>query len=197
VVANHLVRDRRAIQFEHIQLFINDVQEEYHLDNLPIEFGNLDPPKESEIHEKDRLFIEQLKLIAVSHPRVRKAITDYFRAFNQRTKWVEDGNLDLTQLSCYDDRLKDEWERLFLEVLEELGDSNADEENVGAGRKIYNELQRRTDLNIRDRCTEAYVMRGSFHLLSNQLQIGWHPQFRELLKGSFTKALEGISARMD
>lgn len=187
----------RELPYSLVQSYINDVQEEYHLDNLPIHFEDLKPPANSEIKPAERIFIEQLKLISISNPRIDKAISDYFRAFNQRTRWIEDGNLDLRHLEKYESTLKDEWERLFLETTEDLGDAPEAEDLVKGGKKIFNELQKRTDLNIRAKCTEAYVMRGTFHILANKLDIGWHPDFREQLMKLLFKAKEESSETMD
>lgn len=192
-----LKEEKREITFTNLQSYINDVQEEYHLDNLPIHFSDLTPPKKSDIKESDRIFIEQLKLISISNPRIDKAISDYFKAFNQRTKWVEDGNLDLRHIEEYEKTLKDEWERLFLEVKEDLGDLPQHEDSLKGGKRVFNDLQKRTDLNIKEKCTEAYVMRGTFHILANKLDIGWHPDFRERLKELFSELKEKLSESMD
>lgn len=197
VVVKHLLKKKHFISFSELQLTINDIQEEYQQDNLPIEFLKLKPPEEEDIEQKDQVFIKQLRVIAVGNPRIKKAIADYFRAFNQRTRWVEDGNLDPDSLDRYDDLLKDEWERAFHEMSENLRSSNSSCKKQQAGRDLYNELQRRSDLDIRERCTKAFVMRGSFHLLANQLEIGWHPDFNNLLKASFDQALEVVSEELE
>ena len=38
------------------------------------------------------------------------------------------------------------------------------------------------DIRIRPKCQEAFIMRGSYHILANQLKIGWHVDFFERLK---------------
>ena len=38
------------------------------------------------------------------------------------------------------------------------------------------------DIRIRPKCQEAFVMRGSYHMLANQLKVGWHIDFYDRLK---------------
>lgn len=38
------------------------------------------------------------------------------------------------------------------------------------------------DIRIRPKCQEAFVMRGSYHILANQLRVGWHKDFYERLR---------------
>ena len=47
-----------------------------------------------------------------------QAIVNYFRAYEQRTKWATDGLLEPGELSRYDRRLFEEWEehQSFLEL---------------------------------------------------------------------------------
>ncbi len=37
------------------------------------------------------------------------------------------------------------------------------------------------DIRIRPKCQEAFIMRGSYHILANQLKISWHVIFLSVL----------------
>lgn len=155
---------------------INDVQEQYHADNLPIEFLDAVAPDEQKLGAKERAFIEQLRLVLVGEPRIRKAINDYYRAFQQRSKWVREDLLLVGELETYEQRLLDEWERRFESMKENLGGGAEESTLQTEGRALFNAVEK-LELNIRPRCNEPYVMRGSFQMLANQLRVGWHANF--------------------
>jgi len=173
----HLSSDSRPpILYRELLDQINDIQEEFHADNLPIDFLDAIAPDENKLGQKEKAFIEQLRLVMVSEPLIRKAINDYYRAFQQRSKWVREDLLLVGELEGYEKRLVDEWERLFESMKEDSVDG-ADELSLKReGRALFNTIQK-LNLNIRPRCDEPYVMRGSFHILANQLRVGWHANF--------------------
>ncbi len=182
----HLSADSAApILYRELLDRINDLQEQYHADNLPIEFLPVEfmdaiAPDEQKLGAKERLFIEQLRLVTVGAPRIRKAINDYYRAFQQRSKWVREDLLLVGELETYERRLVDEWERLFERMKENLGDHAEETTLQHEGRALFDAVED-LELNIRPRCNEPYVMRGSFHMLANQLRVGWHADFIQRL----------------
>ena len=77
-----------------------------------------------------------------------------------------------------------EWEYSFAEMqefLEDYGDTITEKVKVSNGNDLFKFVQGK-DLRIRDKCSEPFVMRGSYHILSNQLKVGWHTDFFERLK---------------
>lgn len=177
-VVKHLAgNSARPILFRELQTRINDIQQEYFEDNLPIEFLKAIAPDESRLSEEQRVFIHQLRLIAVSEPRLKRAINDYYRAFEQRSKWVRDDLLCGEELEAYEDRLIEEWGRLHEIMKEDMPDGVTEERLRAEGRALYNVFDTEKEIHIRPRCTEPYVMRGSYHMLANQLRVGWHAEF--------------------
>jgi len=181
-IIQHLSTDSSTpILYRELLDQINDIQEQYHADSLPIDFLDAIAPDENKLKQNERAFIEQLRLVLVGEPRVRKAINDYYRAFQQRSKWVREDLLLVGELDGYEKRLVDEWERLFEIMKEDLPQNNDEETRQREGRSLFNAIQR-LNINIRPRCDEPYVMRGSFHMLANQLRVGWHADFLNRLK---------------
>lgn len=170
---------------------IADFAEQYHKDDLPIHFESLTPPEESEIRSSESVFIEQLRLVEVGTDRVKHAIADYYKAFYQRSKWVREGNLLVGDLEKYENKLISEWSRLFETMKEDIEETTTPAQLVTAGRKLYNKIEQQVQIPIRPKCTEPYVMRGTYHSLSNKGRVGWHPDFESRLKNLFEKALEG------
>ncbi|MBF4693975.1 ABC-three component system protein [Fusibacter ferrireducens] len=169
-----------------LQQQIFDIGSEYKADSLPIDIDiYYEPTAEdlSALPEQDRIFIEQLKLISVSNDRLKLCIRDYYNAYMQRSRWVRESLLYLDDLSKYENLLVDEWKRLFLimkEDLEDYGDSITETDKTRAGRQLLKTVE---DLNkpIRPQVNQAFIMRGTYHALSNKLKVGWNLDFYERL----------------
>ncbi len=168
------------------------IADEYKSDNLPITFRGKMPDAEIDIENDARLFVRQLREIGISSARIRNAILDYYRAYEQRSAWTRQNLLISTELEEYEDRLEDEWSRYRDVVFETLDQDSAESVMREAGQKLYQwadlESGNISALRIRERVTEPYVVRGGFHILANMTplpRIYWHPLFlkriRELL----------------
>ena len=104
------------INQKQIRSLIASIRDEYTDDNLPINIPFLDEIDIDNLPEKDRIFYEQLKIICLSNNRIRIAISDYYRAFAQRANWVREDLLYINELDKYEERLIDEWRRMFFEM---------------------------------------------------------------------------------
>ncbi len=158
--------------------------EEYKSDNLPITFRGKVPPGEIDADNDPRLFVVQLREIGIASNRIRNAILDYYRAFEQRSSWARESLLVSGEMEEYEDRLVDEWSRYRDVVFEELDEESADAVLLEAGKALYRwvdlESGDSSALRIRERVTEPYVVRGGFHILANTRPIPrvyWHPRF--------------------
>ena len=83
----------------------------------------------------------------------------------------------------YEERLIDEWEHAFAAMEDNLAEYSGvtEEEKITEGRRLFSEIEKK-DIRIRPKCQEAFVMRGSYHMLANQLKVGWHIDFYDRLK---------------
>lgn len=158
--------------------------EEYKSDNLPITFRGRVPEGEIDADNDPRLFVVQLREIGIASNRIRNAILDYYRAFEQRSSWARESLLISGEMEEYEDRLVDEWSRYRDVVFEELDEESADAVLLDAGKALYRwvdlESGNSSTLRIRERVTEPYVVRGGFHILANSRprpRVYWHPRF--------------------
>lgn len=173
----------RLIHKTQLRMKMADIRDEYSKDNLPIDVHFQMSVTQDDLDEKDRIFIEQLKLICISQKRIDTAIRDYFRAYKQRASWIRNDLLYINELDDYERKLADEWQRLFdimCEDLDEYGDELEEKTKHNAGRKLFNIISDR-NIRIRDKCDEPFVMRGSYHMMANKLEIGWHIDFEKRL----------------
>lgn len=158
--------------------------QEYTEDNLPIDIEEIEDISIESLSEQDKVFFEQLKLINMRSARMQFAIRDYYKAYKQRSNWIRDELIYVNELDAYEKRLISEWEYSFAEMqefLEDYGDTITEKVKVSNGNDLFKFVQGK-DLRIRDKCSEPFVMRGSYHILSNQLKVGWHTDFFERLK---------------
>lgn len=166
-----------------VRSFIVSVSHEYAEDNLPIDILDNDDFQEGNFSADEKIFYEQLKLICLGNHRMQLALRDYYRAFRQRASWIRNDLLYVNELGQYEQRLIDEWEHAFAAMEETLSGigSNTEDEKAKEGRQLFSDMEKR-DIRIRPKCQEAFIMRGSYHILSNQLKVGWHIDFFERLK---------------
>ena len=166
-----------------VRSFIVSVSQEYSDDNLPIDIFDIGNLQEDDLSANEKIFYEQLKLICLGNRRMQTALRDYYRAFKQRANWVRNDLLFVNELEKYEQRLIDEWEHAFAAMEDDLAEYSGvtEEEKIKEGRRLFSEIEKK-DIRIRPKCQEAFVMRGSYHMLANQLKVGWHIDFYDRLK---------------
>jgi hypothetical protein len=163
-----------------VRSYICDVSDEYTPDNLPIDTELIDDIDVNSFPPGERIFCEQLRLVAVRSPRIKIAIRDYYRAFTQRSNWIKDDLLYIDELDQYEGRLIDEWQHLFTRMQDDVN-ADDDKEKQKAGRLLFGSIEDK-DIRIRPQCSDAFVMRGSYHMLANRLKVGWHLDFAQRLE---------------
>ncbi len=163
---------------------IASINEQFGPDVLPIDFFDANPPDTPDLSSDHRQFVMQLKRIMVQDRRIEKAILDYYRAFQQRSKWMRDNLVDDREWESYEAKLIDEWDRFCLALRDEVDyDDTSDEKCIVIGKKVYNWMEMKANFPIRKQVTEEYMIRGSYHLLADKNPPGvwWHPKFLEEL----------------
>lgn len=177
-----------------VQSKIYDLQDELQKNNLPNDFPEIIEMEEEELSENERIFIHQLRLIVLGQTRLRIAIGDYYRAFQQRTKWLNEGLLFPNELERYESYLVGEWRRQFEMLKEDMGDTLPNQERiVQLGKGLFNWMETNNFTPIRSGYIDSYLSRGSYHLLANRLKVGWHPDFVERLGHLIEQAASQVS----
>ena len=161
--------------------------DQYKADNLPIDFSGKEPPDAVDPEEDDRMFVKQLRVLGLKTDRIRRAILDYYRAFEQRASWAREHVTVSGEVEQYDDQLVDEWDRYRNIVFEELEEGSPEEALLAAGKEMLRWMETNDGprFRIRPAVTEAYVMIGSYHMLANEIPIPrvyWRPFFIDRLQ---------------
>ncbi len=166
-----------------VRTLIVSISQEYTDENLPIDIFDIEDFQEGDLGTDEKVFYEQLKLISIGNRRMQMALRDYYRAFRQRANWIRNDLLYINEIEKYEERLIDEWEHSFATMEDDLAQcvGVTENEKIKEGRKLFSDIEKR-DIRIRPKCQEAFVMRGSYHILANQLRVGWHKDFYERLR---------------
>ena len=170
-----------------------DLREQFKQESLPIDEDLLQFTLDDEISStySGFRFVKQLDIIDAGKNRVAAAMRDYYRAYEQRSRWVREKLVGRLDLGKYEKRLSEEWELVFEAMRDELGTDATDIIKKKAARSILAWAEQ-TNITIRREVTEPFVCRGSFQMLSDEIKIGWHPEFRDLLS-SLLEVEEGAA----
>lgn len=183
-----LQKKRDKVNVIEVQQQVQYIRDMFVPDSLPtlVELHEIDEDRLLQIHDAHD-FVHQLRWINVGTPQLRKAISDYYRAVTQITRWIDRSLVDLHELKVFEDNLVDEWERAFEDMVEDL--NGADDESIrqDLGKALWRKLRDSTSVSVRSRYTESFFARGIRHELADRHLIGWHPDFeariRTLIEG--------------
>jgi len=170
-----VVRSGRAsTSMQEVEERLADIRDQLGPDSLPDDFGPMPLPTEGEVAEDQRPFVMQLHLVSLASQRIRRAVHDHNRAFEQRSRWIREDLVEVGELGRYEQRLVEEWERVFLPETDEEDTEELEEALRERGRSVFMGLEGAVISPIRPGATAAYVQRGSLHMLADDLRIGWH-----------------------
>lgn len=165
---------------EELESKLNGLREDFKSDSLPIHDDLRTIEIDDNLYE-NYTFVHQLKLIKVTSTRIATAINNYYRAYEQRSRWLREDLVLVGDIEVYEDALIEEWNIRFDEMKEELGESATETEKIAAARAIYKWVEQEADFPIRPRCQEYFITRGSYQYLSDRQRVGWHVDFKERL----------------
>jgi len=110
-------------------------------------------------------------------------VINYYRAFEQRSRWSRESLVKPGELKKYEDLLKDEWEQRS-SLMEMEYDLSQEQEKIVSGKQLYQVCQIDGAKPIRPEFKSAYVARGTYHDLSDNKKIGWHPDYKDILQSA-------------
>lgn len=175
-----------GISLRSLQAKVNTLREDFRRDNLPDELLHEEVPQGQLSDDDRRVFVKQLQVIQVGPGRVRKAQENHYRAATQRSRWIRSNLLDLEEWDRFEMRLLSEWEEFYSEMTDGLSDDSPDQQLVAAGDGLFKWANTasatQASLCIRSEFRSPYLTRGSFHMLADQLRLGWHRDFKEVCK---------------
>ncbi|SYZ72199.1 conserved hypothetical protein [Candidatus Zixiibacteriota bacterium] len=189
-VIKHLLDDEALpILGEELEAEESHIRSQFRQDNLPIDDDIMQESVDATGY-LDRIFVEQLKLIGVNQNRILSAITNYYRAFTHRSRWIRENLIYVGDLERYERKLIEEWDVMFQQMRDELGNSAAENAKTRAAQQLYKWIEAGSHIQIRPAVTEPAIARGTYQMLADGLKVGWHLEFRDRLEA----LLSGVEA---
>jgi len=182
-----LRRRRAAVDVSEARAYISSLRNRFSDDNLPtlIEIADVDEGSVVEALAASP-FVHQMRWVNYNQVNLRKAIVDYYRAVAQTVKWVEEDLIGLHELRSFEDNLRDEWSRVFADMVEDLGDDADEAQKIAMGKQLLRTLRESTAVNVRAQYNDPFFARGKRHELADRGRVGWHPDFEARLEALLT-----------
>lgn len=179
------INDGDRISSEELEAQMADLRDQFRRDSLPIadDLVNYELDDETVESHHDFPFVQQIRLATSHATRISSAIQDYYRAFEQRSRWQRQDLLFVGDLKSYEKRLVEEWELLFAAVEDRIGENAFEEDKKAAAQEVLSWAETgAVNARIKAEVSEPFITRGSLHILANELRVGWHPEFRSRLE---------------
>jgi hypothetical protein len=130
-----------------------------------------------------RVYVRQLELIDASFDDKLRAATDFLSSSADRAFWGKRGLVFEDSFGAFEDSLKRQWEiKRKTRLLED-----ASRARPVTGQLIYADCSGCTQ-TIEGLEVPPHFVPGSLHTLADRLDIGWHPEFRDLLGSPSARA---------
>jgi hypothetical protein len=183
-----------AMALQGIKSKIDDISDEFRRGSLPNDFPEVMALQETDVESPNLHFITQLRMIFSGPRNVQNALSDYYRAFHQRSKWLRENLVAVDELDKYEEKLIAEWQCYFEIMQESLNADSTESEKRKAGQALYQALVLEAQHFIRASFTEPYLMRGSYHMLADIPKVGWHLDFESRLNQLLARVFEEVTA---
>ncbi|MGF6859129.1 ABC-three component system protein [Paraburkholderia sp. CI3] len=121
-------------------------------------------------------YVRQLHLIEADQGLVLDAVNTYLMAASERTAWAKRGYVHRSSYSLYQDTLLRAWRSKRASVKVAM----RGREPADFGITLLSSCLE-ADIKLQEKQVPEHFTAGSFHRLANTLEIGWHPDFAELL----------------
>lgn len=123
---------------------------------------------------RSRCFAFQVEIIECDEEEILESIDNFVRCERELMRLSEAGNLTESDLKAFFDRLIASW-RTTKRLM-----GRTDDTKEQRGYRLFYESMR-----VRERLgnhvyDEPYISAGAFHRLADELEIGWHPEYKEL-----------------
>lgn len=136
--------------------------------------------KPTEPERTERLpddFVRQLDVIDVSFEDKLEAISDFLRACWDRAHWAEVGDVDEYSFDELDASLKRTWKNHAQAVaLEHRSSHDAQKGQMLLLKCVQHEA------TVQGMTPPCHFVPGCFHRLADELEVGWHPKYKQLLQ---------------
>jgi hypothetical protein len=166
----------QAIPVLSIDQRVDDLREDFKREALPVDLKTETPPQEVIAELDKRPFVKQLRRIKIGAARVEYAIRDFYRASEQRSRWLRQDLLVDGELEKYEQELTEAWQPRFASMVDGLPEPCSPDAKVAGGQDLFKWAEQEASFPLRT-VRERFLTHGSYHILSNRNAVGWHPEF--------------------
>jgi len=169
-----------VISILELEAKLDDIRDAMKRDALPTDMEHVDP-LDSELEALSEMrFVRQLRTVGVGNNRIQYAKRDYYRAFTQRSQWTRQNLLFDGEVALFEKTLVEEWQPRFAVMCDNLDGATDDTAIRQAGQDLYHWVE--ADARFPFRTVSARFLNvGSYHILANDLRLGWHRDYATLL----------------
>ncbi len=138
--------------------------------------GNPTEEKKLGEYQQPKNYVQQLRLIDTKYEDILSAISDYLKANVDRHAWITRGMVHPLSLLTFSNTLT----RIWKNIAENHQITSSNQSDVDIGKLIYNGCSDR-NVKIEGRELPFHMVPGSYHVLSDEKRVGWHPKWQTLL----------------
>lgn len=135
-------------------------------------------------YEADGMLYRQIALVDGKASDVAKAVREQWRAKEQRSKWIIDQPQMRSKIAGYDAKLTEHWSDRHVQMVESCEDLDASQvraKGLELLRWTHESAPNQVE-PIAPSWQGHYYVRGTYQVLAIDLQVGWHADYRTLLK---------------
>lgn len=164
---------------------LDEIRESLKREALPLTMDDAEVSDAELSKLEDFRFVQQLRGVGLGRGRVELAKRDYYRAFAQRSHWVRESLVLDDEVSRFERTLIEEWQPRFEQMCDGLSAGCGEPELRKAGLGLYSWVENEARFPFRT-LTNRFLSVGSYHILADQLRVGWHRDYATV----FAKQLE-------
>lgn len=176
-----LLGESLGVSAQNVHVAIGEIRDGFTSENLPpvVPLTDISKQVRDELTAamSGRRFVAHLQWIKWGPTNLQKAIVDYYRAVTATTFWMDNNLLGQHELDAFEAALRDEWEREFEFMCEDLPQDADETAKQEAGKALLRGLLASTAIRVRPQYADAYLGRGARHGLADRDIVGWHPDF--------------------
>jgi hypothetical protein len=143
--------------------------------SILISLAKAPSPADVEAH-RAKTFVRQLEIIAADFEDQMAAISNYFKAALDRTNWGVSGMVQRESFDELDKNLVETWKNHHTTT--SIRDGHRPPEHQG--QLLLAECMKHT-APVENLQAPSHFIPGCFHVLADDLKVGWHPDYKKLL----------------
>ena len=142
-------------------------------------FAPAGPSQQEAEQLKLRTFVRQLEFLNLDYADQLEAISDFYRAAIDRTQLGDSGEIHPSSFDELDSTLTRSWKNISRQQEIALK-GRPDEER---GEMVYRECVKQR-IPVENQQPADHFIPGCYHLLAEDVKLGWHPSYESLLKAA-------------